>query len=160
MRIYADVERRQFTFDSELALAYQAKTDRNVTILHLAKVRREDVPPPVVIDRGRLAYVILTEAQHDSIMTISARATKWAKLQGDLRPFEDHRLSLDGTKGLFRVRIKEGYEDDLNQFVSGGHIEAWYEYFHQEFDENGNPTDTTIKDFLSGNPDWESPDQP
>lgn len=147
MRIYADVNKRRYTFDEEVALAYQEKTGNTITVLYPAKIERKDVVTPPF--KGRPAYVILTQAQWDSLRVSAAKMNKWVLLGGDFRPWDEHRLSLNGTKGLFRVNVKDAWADDLDGLVSAGHITAWY-YLNPSEGETG------IIEFVTGNPEWDS----
>jgi hypothetical protein len=123
----------------------------------MAKIRPRDVAPIPVGDPKVIAWAIVTNDTWDTIMETPNQLRLWELAGFDLREFNERRVSLDGTKALFRIDIyRQVVKDRLDTWVTGGFIEAYYPYNHQEFDGNGNPTDTTILEFLSGNPDWES----
>ena len=157
-KIYADLDKKKYTPHADFAKAYILRNpDANVMEFQLAQVKWVNVAPDPPEPKGKIIFAIvsrtvwegLTEAQRDTF-----------NLAFDPQPFDfERRVSLDGTQALFRARIKtQAQKDKLDNWVSQGFLVAWYPYNHLEFDGNGNPTDITIKEFLSGNADWESPE--
>jgi hypothetical protein len=157
-KIYADVDKRKYTHNRHFAQAYKRKNpDADVRILHLAKIKQNEVEYEVTAPKGAVAYALVTQAKHEQVMSTPSMFDLWILAGFDSRDYDTHRLSVDGTQGLFRIRIKnQAVKDRLESWKAAGHIVDWLYYNHQEYDVDGNPTDTTIKEFLSGNADWES----
>ena len=155
--IYADVKKRLYTKYESVARWYVEKTNNKVIQLNMSRIKPGDVAPLPPPDKGKIVFAVVnrttwegfTDAQRDLF-----------NVAFDPQPFDfSRRVSLDGTQALFRTRVKtQAHIDKLDQWTSQGFLVAWYPYTHLEIDEDGNPTDTTIKEFLSGNSDWETPE--
>lgn len=155
MRIYADLISRRAVTDPEIAKAYALKTGRKITVLYLKHIKREEVAEyiPAPVDKGKKIFCIFTRARWQQIQ--NNQLDQWQLYNFDSMDFDLHRTSLDGNMALFENHIKtQAAIDKLNQWKAQGVLVDWFYYDHQEFDQDGNPTDTNILDFLNGNVEW------
>lgn len=155
--IFASIKKRLYTPYESVAIDYMKKTGDKVIELQMAKIRPRDVAPISTRNPRKKVWAIMARTTWETVMGNDNQFRLWGLAGFDYEDFEVHRNSVDGTKAIFRTDIyKQAVKDRLDQWVNAGYLEAYYPYNHQEFNEDGDPTDITIKEFLSGNPDWES----
>ena len=152
-KIYAELSKRKYTPNEHQARAYKRKhPNANISILHLAKIKQADVQHEQSAPRGVLAWAIITNTNYDLVKENESQWNTFLNTGFDSRDYDTHRLSLDGSQGLFRLWIRnQNVLDRLNTWVGSGRLVAFYPYNHQEEDHS----DTTIKQFLRGNIEWE-----
>lgn len=156
-KIWASGPKRLYTPYESVAIDYQNKTGEKLIELNMAKIYPSDVAPPPEGDPQLLVWAIMDRTTWETVMSTPAQLDLWLRAGFDDEDFDVHRNSVDGTQAIFRTdAYRQIVKDRLDQWVTAGYFEAYYPYYHQEFNEDGDPTDTTIKEFLSGNPDWES----
>jgi hypothetical protein len=156
-KIFASIKKRLYTPYESVAIDYQKKTGDKVIELNMAKIRPKDVAPIPTKNPKIIVWAIMDRTTWETVMGNENQFHLWGMAGFDNEDFDVHRTSVDGTKAIFRTDIYyQVVKDRLDDWVDAGYFEAYYPYNHQEFNQDGDPVDTTIKEFLSGNPEWEA----